>query len=112
MQFISWCVEFLQVNLENNLHFISLLHIEMSQVIEIYPHESQEPWFFYTINIIAADGLGIQGDRASAALVLSWFSLTILTSTRQRLIPMLIPCITSLSFVSCWVVCMLFCEKS
>ena len=40
------------------------------QVVEIHPHVRQE-LMFYIINIMAADGLAIQGTRATAGMILT-----------------------------------------
>ena len=52
------------------LHLLSFINIDLAQAVEIIPLGRQghvKPIF----NIMAADGLGIQGTRASTAIVMT-----------------------------------------
>ena len=44
-------------NIKIYLHFVSFLHIDMTQVVEILPQVRQEHYLFYIVNIMAADVL-------------------------------------------------------
>ena len=48
------------------LQFISFLHTDKTQVVEIFPHEILPPYLFYTFNNTSADVLATQGTRVSA----------------------------------------------
>ena len=51
---------------------MSLLHIHMTQVVEIFPKVRQERIdLIYIINIMGADVLATQGARTSAAMILT-----------------------------------------
>ena len=52
------------------LHFMSLLHINMTQVVEVLPRVRQE-LTYSALNIMVADVLVTQGARASATMILS-----------------------------------------
>ena len=47
------------------LQFISFLHTDMTQGVEIFPHVRLE-LTYSTVNIMGPDGLAMQGARASA----------------------------------------------
>ena len=49
--------KFFRVNINISLHFVSFLHIDTTQVVEIFPQIRQEPTLFYIVNIMAADVL-------------------------------------------------------
>ena len=61
---------FFRENTNIYLHFISLLHTNKTQVVEIPPRVRQG--LFYIINIMAADVLATQGARASATMILTY----------------------------------------
>ena len=50
--------------------FMSFLHIDMAQVVEILSQANQRPTY-YTVNIMAADVLAMKGARASATMILT-----------------------------------------
>ena len=52
------------------LQFISFFHTDKTQVVEIFPRE-RPGLAHFTVNIIAADDLAMQGARASAAMILT-----------------------------------------
>ena len=56
-------------NIKLYLHFISLPHTDMTQVIEILPQVRQRTYPIYIVNIMSADALAMQGDRASATMI-------------------------------------------
>ena len=47
---------------------MSLLHIDMTQAVEIFPHVKQRPTYS-TESIMAADDLATQGANASATMI-------------------------------------------
>ena len=51
-------------------HLMSLLHIDMTQEVEILPQVSQV-YLFYIVNIMGADVLATQGARAPAPMILT-----------------------------------------
>ena len=51
-----------------DMQFISFLHTNMTQVIEILPHVKQK-YLFNIVNIIVVDVPATQGARASATLI-------------------------------------------
>ena len=52
------------------LHFMSFLHIDMTQVVEILPQIGQG-YPIYIVNIMAAGVLATQGARTSAVMILT-----------------------------------------
>ena len=68
----------------------------MTQVAETLPHDWQAH-LYITTNSIAVDDLATQGARASAAMVLIWFSWNILNSVSEGLL-----CQIILLFNSWW----------
>ena len=57
---------FFRANINIYLQFMSLLHIDMTQVVEILPHVKQGPKL---ISSMVADDLATQGARASATMI-------------------------------------------
>ena len=49
--------KFFRGNINIYLHFVSFLHIDATQVVEILPQIRQEPYLFYIVSIMAADVL-------------------------------------------------------
>ena len=63
---------FFRGNINIYLYFVSFLHIDTMQVVEILPQIRQEPTgLFCIVNIMAADVLATQGARASATMILT-----------------------------------------
>ena len=52
----SLCAKFFRGNINIRLHFMSLLHIDMTQVLKILPRKTST-YIFYIANIMAADVL-------------------------------------------------------
>ena len=52
---------------------MSLLHIDMTQLVEILAHVRQESTYS-TLSIIAADDLVTQGTGASATMILTYLN--------------------------------------
>ena len=51
---------------------LSFLHIDMTQVVEIFPaFWKTRICLVYVVNIMAADGLATQGARESATMILT-----------------------------------------
>ena len=50
------------------LYFISFLHVDMTQVVEILP-QVRRTYLSYMVNIMGADVLATQGARASATMI-------------------------------------------
>ena len=52
------------------LHFMSFLHIDKTQVVEIFPQVRKElTYLFNIVNIKDADVLATQGARASESMI-------------------------------------------
>ena len=56
----------------------------MAQVVEILPHGRPEV-IYPSVNNLVADGMAMQRVRASAALLLTYLSLNILSSAPEEL---------------------------
>ena len=65
------CVKFFRGNKNIYLHFISFLHIDLPEVVEILPQVRQGLAYSNLVNIMAVDDLATQGARASAAMTLT-----------------------------------------
>ena len=65
--------KFSRKNINIYLQFMSFLHTDETQVVEIPPRVRQGPAYstYIVINIMAADVLATQGARASAAIILT-----------------------------------------
>ena len=65
-------VKLFRGNKNINLYFMSFLHIDMTQLVEILPQVRQGPtYLFYIVNIMVADVLATKGARASATMILT-----------------------------------------
>ena len=53
------------------LQFLSFLHTDITQVVEILPHVTQGLYLVYIVNILGADDLVMQGAGASATIILT-----------------------------------------
>ena len=61
--------KFFRGNKNIYLHFISFLHIDKAQVVQIVSQVRQGLTLFYIVNIMGADVLLTQGARASSAMI-------------------------------------------
>ena len=61
--------KFFKGNKNIYLPFMSFLHIDMMQVVEILPQVRQELNLLYIVNIMGADVLATQGAKASATMI-------------------------------------------
>ena len=55
------------------LQFLSFLHTDMTQVVEILSCDKDKD-LFYIVNIMGADVLATQGPRASATMILTYLN--------------------------------------
>ena len=53
------------------LHFMSFLHIDMTQIVEILSSNKTITYLFCIVNSMGADVLVTQGARASATMILT-----------------------------------------
>ena len=63
--------KFFRRNKYTYLHFMSFLHTDMTQVVEILPQVRPGTYLFYRVSIMGADALATQGARASATMILT-----------------------------------------
>ena len=64
------CAKFFMGNIKMYLQFISFLHIDMTQVVEILPYLKTRTCVFYTVKIMGADALVTQRARVSATMIM------------------------------------------
>ena len=64
-----------------NSHFVSFLNTEMAQVAKVFPRRRPNSFILHNhgyevlcISTMPADDLATQGAKASATIVLTWFS--------------------------------------
>ena len=69
------------------LRFMSFLHIDIIQVVEILPQVWQDLNLFYIINIMGADVLATQGARASATMIFTMLNQINSVPTHEALNP-------------------------
>ena len=53
---------------------MSLLHIDMTQIVEILPQLRQGPTYSEIVSIMGGDVLATQGARPSATMILTWLN--------------------------------------
>ena len=65
VHFNPFHAKFFRGNKNIYLHFMSFLHMDMTQVVEILPH------LFYIVHTMSADVLATQGARASSTMIIT-----------------------------------------
>ena len=53
---------------------MSFLHIDMAQVVEIFPFSKTRTYLLYIVSIMGADVLATQGARTSATMILTFLN--------------------------------------
>ena len=63
--------KFFRGNINIYSHFMSLLHTDFTQVVEMASSSNTRTYLFYMVNTMGADVLASQGTRASATMILT-----------------------------------------